>query len=129
MFVNFKKYDFEECIRRLKSELNHIVNKSPFVETKTPSMPTSAVPTEPKTNSVVSWSVGQVNEWLDKKEFHPYIGDNIRDSSGKTLQQMYLMQQKAPEAFYTCLMRINPHKEMLLKDMAYLAHELYALFA
>ena len=129
MFVNFKKYDFEECIRRLKGELNHIVKKSPVVEIKTTSMPTSAAPIEPNTNSVLSWSVGQVNEWLDKKEFHPYINDNIRDSSGKILQQMYLMQQKAPEAFYTCLMRTNPYKEMFLKDMAYLAHELNALFA
>ena len=126
MFVNFKKYDFEECIRRLKSELNHIVKKSPVVEAP---MPTSAAPIEQKKNSVLCWSVGQVNEWLDKKEFHPYISDNIRDSSGKILQQMYLMQQKASESFYTCLMRTNPYKEMLLKDMAYLAHELNALFA
>ncbi len=128
MFVNFKKYDFEECIRRLKSELNHIIKKSPVIENKA-SMPTSAAPIEPKTNSVLSWSVGQVNEWLEKKEFHPYISDNIRDSSGKTLQQMYLMQQKAPETFYTSLMRANPYKEIFLKDMAYLAHELNALFA
>lgn len=140
MFVNFKKYSFEECMRRLMAEISTVFKKAknsteiiPKIEEnidskkKTVEHRGELKGKPPGKEEKISWSEKDVENWLNEKKFHQSIIDNIKPCTGKTLYQMYLILQAAPEFFY-CAMRTDSNNNIHLKDLASFSFELAALF-
>ncbi|RNA19530.1 hypothetical protein BpHYR1_029543 [Brachionus plicatilis] len=96
MNVNFIKYSFEECIKRLKHELDSLV--------------TVSVENGPKNGSgsmekcsIETWDRAKVKEWFDLNQINMLILDKINISDGAILQQLYEMRRDAPEFYFQLL--------------------------
>jgi hypothetical protein len=159
IFVDFTKYDYQECIKRLLKELTpfidqHKKNSSTTtdvaVEDKNNNQKTSsgiAPHTSPsekskttdtnkltsqeegnhlKRNALISWTVDDVNKWIDEKKIHKIIKENIAPCNGELLSQYYGIYKNAPEFFFRS---INPNAQLTLKDSAHFLNELSKLFS
>ena len=151
MFINFKKYDWEECIRRLRAEILSLQKKSakqekkPNKMNKTPqqnsnnNINTNVIKSEEKQNSndeskqqtvkdnKLEWKEEDVDSWLTEKKFSRALIENIKPCNGKILYQLYLMCKTAPEFFY-CTLRTDSNNKINLKDLAFFSYELNNLF-
>ena len=133
IFIDFNKYEFAECVRRLKKELAstngvdishnnyvqkpfNISNPAAFVEPQMNSKPTSAKN---------EWSEDQVSKWAEEKQFNQLILENILPCDGSLLEQMFHMYINSPEFFYGSL---NVNGKLNLKDTALFTRELKKLF-
>lgn len=125
MFINFLKYDFEECIRRLRNEILNIYKNDQ--QTANSNSVSSAIVDTNKSSlkEKLSWSESQVDKWLNNKNFKTSIIQSIRPCNGKLLYQMYSMLQNAPEFFYSTL---KSNGDLQLKDLALFSYELSNLF-
>jgi hypothetical protein len=74
---------------------------------------------------IESWNEKQVDDWLNDKNIHPVIVENVRPSNGKLLSQLFSMQQEAPEFFYSS---ISSNKQITTREVALFAFELKTLF-
>jgi hypothetical protein len=91
IFVHFMKYEFAECMRRLKAEID-VHYKAVKVRSVNPLPPDNlsqhaATPTK-KVSEVVEWSTGQVEDWFKKNEIDLAIYEDMRPCNGKILNQM-----------------------------------------
>ncbi len=136
MFINFMKYDFKECIRRLKNEIDNINNKK--IDSKIETSNTMNEDENQKNTSVsnnqivineklLSMTESDVDEWLISKQFRTSIVNCISPCNGKILYQMWSILQTCPEFFYTA-MRSDSENKIGLKDLASFAYELNCLF-
>ena len=136
MFINFMKYDFKECIRRLKNEIDNINNKK--IDSKIETSNTMNEDENQKITSVsnnqivineklLSMTESDVDEWLISKQFRTSIVNCISPCNGKILYQMWSILQTCPEFFYTA-MRSDSENKIGLKDLASFAYELNCLF-
>jgi hypothetical protein len=128
IYIDFTKYNFEECIRRLKQEIIQINNQN--ILTANDSI--SKDPVKNNNNSSINdtkkienWNEKQVDDWLNEKKIHPVIVENVRPSNGKLLSQLFSMQQEAPEFFYSS---ISSNKQIVTREIAHFAFELKTLF-
>lgn len=97
IFINFTKYEFEECIRRLRNELNISTDKTLKVES-----------IEIKSNDLpVNWNESQVKEWFDRNEINEGIKKELLPCNGVILQQLYVMRCDAPEFYFQSLGKGN----------------------
>ena len=82
MFINFMKYDFKECIRRLKNEIDNINNKK--IDSKIETSNRMNEDENQKNTSVsnnqivineklLSMTESDVDEWLISKQFRTSI--------------------------------------------------------
>ena len=148
MFINFKKYTFQECMERLKKEVETVYNskKSPSTTDPHKPPPITEPPENPNDNKdddkkphendkptnnhneekVLKWSEGDVEKWLESKSINTSIVENLKPCDGKILFQMYRILQSAPEFFY-CAMKAEADY-CALKDLALFVYELTALF-
>ncbi len=138
MFINFRKYDFKECMRRLKNEVENIYKKNesqdlkPINSTNQTSHEAniSMISHDKPVNSIndkLLWSESDVNKWLESKNFQPNIIENIRPCDGKIIYQLYSILKNAPEFFYTAI-RSDSNNKVVLRDIALFTYELNALF-
>jgi hypothetical protein len=130
------KYDFKECIRRLKNEIDNINNKK--IDSKIETSNTMNEDENQKITSVsnnqivineklLSMTESDVDEWLISKQFRTSIVNCISPCNGKILYQMWSILQTCPEFFYTA-MRSDSENKIGLKDLASFAYELNCLF-
>jgi hypothetical protein len=130
------KYDFKECIRRLKNEIDNINNKK--IDSKIETSNTMNEDENQKNTSVsnnqivineklLSMTESDVDEWLISKQFRTSIVNCISPCNGKILYQMWSILQTCPEFFYTA-MRSDSENKIGLKDLASFAYELNCLF-
>ena len=137
IFIDFIKYDFSESMRRLKSELdrfdhdNHDETKEEnknnnTTENNETQENSKNEKNEPQTNRIIeNWSEQEVENWLNEKKIHSVICENVKPSNGNILKQLYLMQQNAPEFFYSS---ISSNKQIATREVALFAYELKILF-
>jgi hypothetical protein len=87
IFVHFMKYEFPECMRRLKGEIDvH------YRAAKKPSQAASSQPTtQTSSNSPQTWSSAKLNEWFADKNIHQGIFNYIKNLDGKVLHQIYVI--------------------------------------
>lgn len=141
IFVNFTKYSFSDCIQTLKKELNMVTEKAADSNdsTKQPStqlIPTSSSQTKPKSPvnttteagySPKNWCKEEVADWLKSNEINQEIVDAYSNIDGETLNQIYLMERRAPEFFYQLLVSETNNKIKTV-DIAFFMAKLAKLF-
>lgn len=143
IYIDFTKFDFAECMRRLKKELvviydqvyNILLTNSKDVMTSSTTSSIISAPspsimnaswTEEIERGADRWAEENVNKWLDEKNFHSVIVDSVRPCDGKLLYSMYKMFESAPESFYASL---NKNNAVNLRDLVYFSTELKQLFS
>ncbi|CAF1002161.1 unnamed protein product [Brachionus calyciflorus] len=93
IFVNFTKYDFDECMKRLSGEIRNL-----SVE-ENKEMPKDEI----KKISVENWDDAKCKEWFDQNGLNMNIYKKFNPCNGIMLQQLYEMRCDAPEFFYQTL--------------------------
>jgi hypothetical protein len=136
IFVNFKKYEFEECIRRLKAELANIDKSFSFdKDTNKVEKPDPLLSKPDKAKiSALEWSEEQVEKWFQLNNFHQSIRTNILPCNGKLLNKMLDIKKEVPEFFFSTLMNGSSGSanskggRPALRDVAKFVYELELLF-
>jgi small nuclear ribonucleoprotein (snRNP)-like protein len=105
MFVNFKKYSFEECSKRLQSELSKLSLSSDESFKKISVQQTSAVPN--KIQAVDNWSVADVQNWLVKNNTNEKIRGVLENFDGQMLSDLNSIRLTAPDYFYDAISKNN----------------------
>jgi hypothetical protein len=152
IYVDFTKYEFDECLRRLSKEIvvvyEQVYNLSsdrdefrnmPMVSEETiEHVPSELGMTSWSNLSLMissrsgdiadktEWTATDVDKWLDEKQFHEDVIRSVRPSNGKLLYSMYKMLETAPEAFYASL---NKSSSVTLRDLVYFSSELKNLYS
>jgi hypothetical protein len=114
--VNFTKYDFDECIRRLKSELDNVLKRTntgdqvrvsdvslELKKTAAACQQEQALQTVLPAANIENWNDTKVEEWFVEKNLSPYILEKIRPCDGRILKQLLILKKEAPEFFYSSL--------------------------
>lgn len=110
IFVNFTKYEFSECMRRLREEINSMDQSN-----KQPVKPTKETESPNQNHDVLKWSETEVEEWLAQKKINSEIVNNVKPCNGVILQQLHEMMNRAPEFFYSS---ITSGKALPTRDVA-----------
>ena len=128
IFVNFTKYDFDECIRRLKNEITSrsrenknsketSVNLSKSVK-ETVALQT-AVNEDRKVFEnvdVKKWSENDVFKWLNDNEIDKNLISILMPCNGIILKQLFELRRDAPEFYFQsldCAKNFNDMKAVL----------------
>jgi hypothetical protein len=147
------KYNFEECINKLKHEIVSVkrekrpvkaapvVDKPIKIEDSTPlgevfneepgpeQAPDSTLTREDVQESSLvfskSWTEECVENWFNTQKLNIKILEELRPCDGKLLKQLFVMSKTAPEFFYHALCSKSA---LSLRDTAMFASELTALF-
>lgn len=146
IYIDFTKYDFEECTSRLRKELSNIRNENDKREKKIEEVhqisnkieedivivEDTIIDTKIFINSVKEknenayyWTEAEVGNWLNEKKIKTSIIENIAPCDGKLLQQLYQISKEVPEFFYSSL---RADSKASLKDVAFFTSELKSLF-
>lgn len=130
IFINFTKYEYDECVRRLKSEIDTYVNKADAIASNgsngivnTASSGTTAVVA--KQSSVENWSEEKVNKWFAENKIDTRIEKEFCPCTGIVLKQLYDMRNDAPEFYFQSL---NTNKKIEIKNVLVFTHLLRKLF-
>jgi hypothetical protein len=133
IFVNFTKYDFDECIRRLKNEINSrsksrgnknskktVVSLPPSKAAKQTVVSYTAVNEEIdeqlENEDVDKWSENDVLKWLNDNEIDRNLISIIMPCNGIILKQLFELRHDAPEFFFqslNCAKNFNDMKAVL----------------
>ena len=118
IFVNFTRYDYEECIRRLNNEImslikstqkqlstkNNTVNKTEKQEADDLKIEiNSLLPVVDRNDGICEWTSEQVGEWLKLSVIHPVILGHLHQCNGQFLYEMFEMKIKAPDYFFSLI--------------------------
>jgi hypothetical protein len=113
--VHFLKYDFEECVRRLREEINNIVRK---LDLELEQQIDIAKPNDTAYDIDLSienkWSHNEVENWFKEKSLNALILDELKPCDAKVLKQLNTILKSAPEFFYKAL---KNKKEISLRDV------------
>ena len=115
IYINFTKYPFQECINRLKDEVNSTIGatqtKKSIYQTRTQ----NNIPNLEDNNKIdiEKWSVNDVNNWIGTNEFDSSIRSILNGFNGKMLKHLHSIQKSAPEYFFSS---ISQNKSVSLKS-------------
>lgn len=105
IFVNFTKYTFEECSKRLQNEIEKICQGGSENLQKVIVKRTLARP-EIKQN-IESWSNTQVIEWLQTNGTSESIRETLKNFDGLMLSDLNTIRSTAPDYFYEAISKNN----------------------
>lgn len=128
IFVNFMKYEFAECTRRLRNEVNQYYKGAKSVESGVKSGGSGPQDTPPlqskkdssvKTKEILTWDKKKCNEWMIEKNVSKIIIDKIgADCDGEVLDQFYQMKNSAPQFFYQTFFELADHDVCAMSKFA-----------
>ncbi len=135
IYIDYTKYENDECNNRLLKEIKSILNenirhkqdlKAEYFNNKSLNNETnvSGLSTD-ELKLTLLWSENEVMIWMNAKQINSSIKENILPCNGRVLHQLYKMSADIPEFFYTIL-RSDTNSN--LKDMAHFTSELKLLF-
>lgn len=119
IFINFTKYDFDECIKRLMNEV--ISKQRRSKEASHPKMNKVAAPpktvqhtvvsctavnearNEPENGDVEKWGENEVLKWLNDNEIDKKLISIIMPCNGIILKQLFELRRDAPEFYFQTL--------------------------
>ena len=130
IFVNFTKYEYDECIRRLIMEIQPL-HKQIVIETPIENIAvTEAVETvhEDESETCLNWDSNDVQDWLNANNFHAVIKEHVLQCDGEMLYELYLIKQEAAEYFYSLISSGLDANLLSLSDILIFAYELENLF-
>jgi hypothetical protein len=145
IFVNFTKYSFDECIRRLLQETSLSSGlKSNGTQYKAISVTgTSASVSIDDTNRISSnqvqvkrsnsksihdWSVDLVNKWFQDNNINKTIIDSLSPCDGQLLAQVYDLNKQAPEFYYQSISANKSQSAIPIRDILLFTMKLKKLF-
>lgn len=96
IFVNFTKYSFEECMKRLNRELKNLECCPEIIKLE-----------ENKEKPVEKWNEDEVKEWFRNNFLNESILNFFEPCNGIILKQIYEMRRDAPEFFYQSFRNLN----------------------
>jgi hypothetical protein len=142
IFVNFTKYEFDECMGRLRAELANVLKpvsprlaKASTVTSNQISIKISPVGSSTSTAEVghatLDWDEGHVEQWMAEKNVSGTIRRNVLPCNGRILNQMLCMLESAPEFFYNSISNNPASRDSVpvsTRDVALFAYELKNLF-
>jgi len=150
IFVNFTKYEYDECIRRLENEIQPIMKpkkapgnaaqpsditkeqvtdtKSKFLEPKQELVQSGA---DKLLKKLLTWSKRDVSAWLAEKSItNQTIRTNLgADCNGQVLFELYSMKAHAPDFFFGFFRSDLESERLDLKELMAFAYELECLFS
>lgn len=115
IFINFTKYEFDECIRRLIKELRSFhmsQTDSPRSLNTSFGQPLPAIKTEtviidrgnePKPGSVENWSEIDVRRWLVANNIDQNVVDRLMPCTGADLKQLFDLKASNPQFYVHAL--------------------------
>ena len=122
IFINFMKYEFDECLRRLKNELENYVKDSTTTNSNVEqhlkvdvSPQTARLVAAPNTieetfkKNAEDWDDTTVSKWFTDNRINEEIQKSLQPCNGEILKQMYDMKCRAPEFYYQSLSKIGAH--------------------
>ena len=86
IFVNFKKYSYDECLRRLKEEIRSYNVKS--LNEKLELSTTTTLTTIAESKNVKSWSNIDVLEWFRANKVNEIIIDAFKTYTGDDIEHL-----------------------------------------
>jgi hypothetical protein len=114
IFVNFTKYDYDECIRRLVHEVNsHYVAQKikpisqPVVDNATNNSPAQS-DTQQSIKKPENMKLSDVSEWFATNSIDPAIIQYFNSCDGSVLKQIYEMKKNDVE-FYNQSLKSIPN--------------------
>ncbi|RNA00666.1 hypothetical protein BpHYR1_016261, partial [Brachionus plicatilis] len=133
IFINFTKYDYDECFRRIKHEISTIFkieesNLQNIPQINPQQNPQISPQMNPQINAeddIEKWSEIKVSEWFSEKNINNIVCENLLPCDGQTLKQLFEIMQTAPEFFYSS---ISSERKVSLRDLANFTKELKKLF-
>lgn len=99
IFINFTKYDYDECTRRLKNEIDTYIS---LAQTSISNNDTNTVNSNVTGNqqSVENWSIEQVKQWFEENKIDDEIVKHFFPCNGSVLKQLSDMRRDAPEFYF-----------------------------
>lgn len=113
IFINFTKYEHDECIRRLMHEINSHFKIDPIktsLDCNFIAKPPETSKIQENTIEIEDWSENLVKEWFIKNRLNLNIFDYLKPDSGSILKQMYQMKNNATEFYYQLMNKIEEVK-------------------
>lgn len=127
IFINFMKYEYEECIRRLKAELDQYIGKT--VKVEEPVKPQSVSVTVVRSQATVQVDNGpNVNEVFANDESLKVILSSLGSCDEHLLRQIYDMKTRAPEFYYQMLRDMITKKDVDFRPILEFSAKLDSVF-
>lgn len=135
IFVNFTKYEYEDCVRRLLNEINPVLElESSDSKIKSTVDSTVAIKRNDEQdsglkvffNEILEWSSEDLDDWLSNKQTSEFTRRHLKMCTGEELHEILLIKHEAPEFFYSFL--ATKMKVFCLRDILEFAFELEILF-
>ena len=147
------KYEFNECMKKLKAEIAGIRGVAPSAiasggdggnsgtaigltvadrshttgaSHNNLNMSRENLMAAALNSNVFEWGGKEVGEWLKVKRFNKHIAAKLRPCDGHILYHLYLMLKSCPEFFYSTLR--DSDTAIGIKDIASFSFELTLLF-
>ena len=111
IFVNYLKYDFDECMKRLKNELDNLHKNSL-------NSPSENLTINDKKSVQVSIteksSEKDVEEWFRLENLSINIYNLLKPCNGEILKEYFLLKSNAPDYYYRTLEKTSDLRSALL---------------
>ena len=111
IFVNYLKYDFDECMKRLKNELDNLHKNSL-------NAPSENLTINDKKSVQVSIteksSEKDVEEWFRLENLSINIYNLLKPCNGEILKEYFLLKSNAPDYYYRTLEKTTDLRSALL---------------
>lgn len=128
IFINFTKYDHDECMRRLLNEIKSL-NSPPSHHGEAGLVQITSTKTTPNGPSraqlIENWTEDEVKKWFTDCKIHESIMEELFPCTGIILQQLYDMKSTAPEFYYQSM---GKNKNVNLRSILQFTHHLNKLF-
>ena len=122
IFIDFTKYEFNECLHRLKREIEQLTR--PKYEPKNTENTRTLKGKDKFLIKASAWTENDVLKWFHDKKIANEIIDSLIPCDGELLYLLYDMYLKCPE-YYSSL---NTDKKIRLRELLYFTNELKKLF-
>ena len=130
IYIDYTKYDFDECSARLQKELKNIqgedndVSIVPAIKNEV-AIEKTVINVAPKKFMTTNWTQEQVVEWFKSKKVNDLIIENLLPCDGQLLEQLYHTLKEVPEFFHSIL---RADSKASLRDIVFFTTELRYLF-
>ena len=102
MFVNFTKYSFDECIKRLQ----HEISEAGFGDIKKVNE-NHKKSIESAAKSIEAWKLSDTQSWLNRTNMNENIKATLKDFDGKMLHNLNSIRLAAPDYFFNAISKNN----------------------
>ena len=126
IYINFTKYDFDECMKRLKNEISLFINsiaktnekenkkneleKADKVKFTIGSASSVSIISNISSNkNVEKWSEHEVIEWFNSNDLNISILSHLKPIDGEILKQLWELKSSAPDYYYKSFEKSNAY--------------------